>query len=99
MNPHNDPASPDESPAEDNPTVAAQPTEESVQTTDSPALPPTPPTCNEPVLQESSNGVFGGGIGGFQRLDDLLNESHKLKGSNKASTGSKTVTNKVFKIE
>ena len=41
--------------------------------------------------ESTQNDLFGG-IGNFQHMDDILNESNKMRKSNKDSTGSKTIT-------
>ncbi|KAL5262001.1 hypothetical protein ACHWQZ_G007643 [Mnemiopsis leidyi] len=82
-------------------------TSTSYKPTSSPTKPPipSPKTQSQPATSpakspipdkvgpaDSSQEDILGGIGNFQHIDDILNESTKLKKSNKDSTGSKTIT-------
>lgn len=93
--------SPDKNPQEEPITST------SYKPTHSPTKPPkpSPKTQSQPATSPAKSAVpdkvepadstqedILGGIGNFQHIDDILNESTKLKKSNKDSTGSKTIT-------
>ncbi|XP_063691755.1 serine/threonine-protein kinase Nek1-like isoform X4 [Bolinopsis microptera] len=83
------PAKPIVSPAK--PIVSpAKPTVSPEKPVVSVAKPPIPE--KKDVSPESTQNDLFGGIGNFQHMDDILNESNKMRKSNKDSTGSKTIT-------